>query len=349
MDVLLSVLLLLVAFYLLAIVTEYFFVPAIDKIAHRFKISSDAAGATLLASGSSAPEFFVTLFAVLGVAGATPDIGAGAIVGSAIFNVLVIIGVTASFKTVTLQWQPVIRDQFFYVLTIILLLWAFWDGQIVLHEAVVFVATFIVYVLMALHWRKIFDYKDHAPPPIDEKAGRHSVNRYTYKILKKIIPDPHTKSSLYGLSFVMSILVIAGLSWLLVGQVVHIAEAMRINATLLALTVVAAGTSVPDLISSVVVARQGRGDMAVSNAIGSNIFDVLFGLGVPWLVVFGLGRETVSVSRENLIASVFLLLATVVAIFTLLVIRRWRIGHRSGFILMGLYVVYCAYLFLTVT
>jgi Ca2+/Na+ antiporter len=124
---------------------------------------------------------------------------------------------------------------------------------------------------------------------------------------------------------------------------------MRINATLLALTVVAAGTSVPDLISSVVVARQGRGDMAVSNAIGSNIFDVLFGLGVPWLVVFGLGRETVSVSRENLIASVFLLLATVVAIFTLLVIRRWRIGHRSGFILMGLYVVYCAYLFLTVT
>ena len=73
---------------MLAIVTEDYFVPAIDKIAHKLRLSSDASGATLLAAGSSAPEFFTSLFAVLGLAGAHADVGAGTIVGSAIFNIL---------------------------------------------------------------------------------------------------------------------------------------------------------------------------------------------------------------------------------------------------------------------
>lgn len=342
-----AVLILLAAFYLLAVITENFFVPAIDKIAHKLKLSSDASGATLLAMGSSAPEFFTSLFAILGIAGAHGDIGAGTIVGSAIFNVLVIVGAAAMFKAVKLQWQPVIRDQAFYIITILLLLFAFWDGQITLIESLIFVLMYIVYVVVVVNWRKILPYKDVELKEDDGQKDLSKVSKAVHKTVGLVIPNPRKKPKLYAITFIMSILAIAGLSWLLVEQVVHIADILNINATFLALTVLAAGTSIPDLIGSIVVAKQGRGDMAVSNAIGSNIFDVLFGLGFPWLVFIIWHGGTVSVGRENLTASVLLLFATVVATLFLLIIRNWRIGHKSGLLLIGLYIAYCAYMLTT--
>lgn len=350
MGVILSALAVLAIFYLLAIVTEDFFVPAIDKLADKLGLSSDASGATLLAAGSSAPEFFTSLFAVLGLAGAHADVGAGTIVGSAIFNVLVIVGAAAMFKAVKLQWQPVIRDLVFYAFTVLMLLWAFSDGAITLIEALVFVGTYVGYVVTVVNWRKVFPYKDIQADLDISTKHRNPLNSLLHRIIGYIVPDTNKKPSLYGITFVLSILAIAGLSWLLVDQVVVIALALNINATFLALTVLAAGTSVPDLIGSIVVAKQGRGDMAVSNAIGSNVFDVLFGLGLPWLLVLSLGGQNqISVSRENLLASVLLLFATVVAILFLLVVRNWRIGHKSGLILIGLYGAYVVYVLLSVS
>ena len=89
MFVLIAIILLAAAFYLMTVITEEFFVPAIDVLAKKLKLTSDASGATLLALGSSAPEFFTSLIAILGLSGSGhSDIGAGTIVGSAIFNVL---------------------------------------------------------------------------------------------------------------------------------------------------------------------------------------------------------------------------------------------------------------------
>jgi len=88
---------LIIAFYLLAIVCEDFFIGSLDAISDKLKLPSDVAGATLMAVGSSAPELFTALFALFR-AGNHGDVGAGTIVGSAIFNILVIIGVSASFK-----------------------------------------------------------------------------------------------------------------------------------------------------------------------------------------------------------------------------------------------------------
>lgn len=344
MSVFFAILILVVCFYLLAVITEEFFVPAIDKIAHKLKLSSDASGATLLAMGSSAPEFFTSLIAVLGVTGSNhADIGAGTIVGSAIFNVLVIVGITALFAAVTLQWKPVIRDQLFYIATILLLLFVFWDGQIQLYEALLFVALYWVYVYFVVNWRKWFHYKE-IPAPEEAEQPKNGLNRYVRNAVGLLIPDVKRRPNAYIATFLASILAIAGLSWVLVEQIIHIADALNINATFLALTVLAAGTSIPDLIGSVVVARQGRGDMAVSNAIGSNIFDILFGLGVPWLIVLMLRGGKIEVSTENLSASIFLLFATVVALLLLLIIRKWRIGNKSGLLLVGLYIAYCLYI-----
>lgn len=349
--ILLAIVILLASFYLLAVLTEEFFVPSIDIIASKLKLSGEAAGATLLAIGSSAPEFFTSMIAILGLAGSeNHDIGAGTIVGSAIFNVLVIIGVAAMFKAVKLQWKPVIRDLVFYILTIILLLVAFLDGKIVLYESIGFVGMYVVYVFFVTNWHKWFTYDDvTAADEPNTEVKRNALRIYSHKAISTIVPDVKDNPSRYILTFIFSVLAIAGLSWISVKEVVVIAEFLNVNATFLALTVLAAGTSIPDLISSTVVAKQGRGDMAVSNAIGSNVFDILFGLGLPWLIVTALNGNSVAVSNQNLLASVSLLLATVLAIFFLLVTRNWRIGHRSGLALVALYVAYCVYIAVSVS
>lgn len=349
MSVIIAIFLLAAAFYLMTVVTEEFFVPAIDKLATKLNLSNDAAGATLLALGSSAPEFFTALIAILGISGSGhSDLGAGTIVGSAIFNVLVIIGASAMFKAVKLRWQPVIRDQVFYVITIILLLLAFRDGKIYLWESIVFVVTYVIYVITVVNWRKFFPYDEPEDIVTTTDKEKKGINKIAYQAFNIFLPNPDEKPKLIAVTFIASILVIAGLSWVLVSQVVVIAETLNINATFLALTVLAAGTSLPDLIGSIVVAKKGRGDMAVSNAIGSNIFDILFCLGFPWLLVLSSGKEYVEVGTDNLTASVILLFATVVSLTFMLIIRNWKIGHKSGLLLIGLYVCYVVYTIFTV-
>lgn len=348
MQVVLALGLLLVSFYLLAVICEEYFVPSLDIISHRLKLSSDVAGATFMAVGSSAPELFTSVFALLHP-GEASNVGAGTIVGSAIFNVLVIIGAAAAFKTVKLNWQPVVRDTAFYVITILLLLWSFWDGRVEFFEALIFVVVYAIYILAVVKWRKIFPYKDVDPiHELEEGSSKNKLASFSKQILGILIPDCTKRPNLYLATFGISITLIALLSHGLVESVVVISNALQINATFLALTVLAAGTSIPDLISSVVVAKQGRGDMAVSNAVGSNVFDILFGLGVPWLFAIGLMGRTILVNTENLLSSIFLLFATVIAIFFLLVVRRWKIGQRAGLGLIGLYVLYIVYTFLQV-
>merc|ERR1719382_1078542 len=85
------------------------------------------------------------------------------------------------------------------------------------------------------------------------------------------------------MGFLMSIIWIMGASYLLTGWMGPIGETLGIPSVIMGVTFMAMGTSIPDLVSSMVVARQGHGDMAVSSSIGSNIFDILFGLPVPWI------------------------------------------------------------------
>lgn len=348
MILLSSILLILISFYIIAVISEEFFVPSIDKIAYKLKLSSEAAGATLLAAGSSAPEFFTSFVAIMGLVSSDhADIGAGTIVGSAIFNILVIVGAVALFKAVQLQWKPVIRDLSFYVLTILALLAAFSDGKIVILEAIAFITLYLIYVYAVVNWKKWFNYKEPPAPEEPDFKNGNLIHRYTHKFISYLIPDPQTTKKV-SLTFFISIVFIAALSWLLVDRVIVIADIMNINATFLALSVLAAGTSLPDLIGSIIVAKQGRGDMAVSNAVGSNIFDVLFCLGFPWALYLVINPGSITVSNANLASSILLLFATVVAILFLLIIRNWRIGHKSGLILIGLYIAYCVYIAMTV-
>lgn len=344
MTLILYTLALLASFYLLAVVCDRYFVFSLDKIAEKLKMNSDMAGATLMAIGSSAPELFVSFIALFHPG--NEAVGAGTIVGSALFNILVIIGASALARKALIAWQPVIRDTIFYSLSIILLILAFWDGRITFFEAGLFIALYIVYVFAVMKWREILPYKDESAEPTEvleeglkEKEKKKSFFGHLVNAINKSLDFVFPAEKYYYRAFFLSIIFIAALSWVLVESAVEIANILNIPAVIIGLTVLAAGTSIPDLMSSVIVARQGRGGMAISNAIGSNIFDILIGLGLPWAIV-SIGGKIIPVATENLNSSIFLLFATVVSVLLFLLAKKWHINKFAGIGLISIYLLY---------
>jgi K+-dependent Na+/Ca+ exchanger-like protein len=330
----LSILALLACFVLLARVVDLFFISSLDKISKDLRLSSDAAGATLMAVGSSAPELFVALFAVL-KPGDHQVIGIGSIVGSAIFNLLVIVGATALVKKAKLTWQPVVRDLFFYTIAVAFLIWFIWDGTLTMGEASILLGLYVVYVVAVIYWRRILPYSDRPFEIVEEENNSKGIIRGFDRVLELFYPK---KENYYRIFFI-SILIIAGLSWVLVEMAVVISETLHIPEAIIALTVLAIGTSIPDLFSSLIVAKQGRGEMAVSNAIGSNIFDILVGLGLPFLIVMIISGGAIETGGD-LTNSSIILFASVILLFVLLLFSKWKVGKFTGIILLGLYIFY---------
>jgi len=332
--VLLSALAMLVCFVLLARIVDLFFIASLDKISTDLRLSSDAAGATLMAVGSSAPELFVALFSVL-KPGEHQAIGIGSIVGSAIFNLLAIVGAAALVRKTKLTWQPAARDFFFYTLSVLLLILFIWDGNFTMNEAIILLGVYVVYVVAVIYWKKVLPYNDLEYDEPEAKINKKGIIGVFDRLISRIFPDEKH----YYQVFLLSVLLIAGLSWALVELAVFVSAAMNIPESIIALTVLAVGTSVPDLFSSLIVARQGRGDMAVSNAIGSNIFDILVGLGLPLGIFILLYGGTVE-SGGDITRSAVILFGSVVLLLLLLIFSKWKLGKLSGGILIGIYILY---------
>ena len=146
----------------------------------------------------------------------------------------------------------------------------------------------------------------------------------------------------FYLAFFMSIVWVIVFSYLMVWWATRIGETYNIDSALMGLTFLAAGTSVPDLITSVIVAREGHGDMAVSSSIGSNIFDVTVGLPLPWIlysIVFGKGK---AVSSNGLGCSIGLLLLMLVTLIGSILATGWKMNRTMGFMMLLLYVGFVA-------
>ncbi|XP_066913377.1 LOW QUALITY PROTEIN: sodium/potassium/calcium exchanger 2-like [Clytia hemisphaerica] len=146
---------------------------------------------------------------------------------------------------------------------------------------------------------------------------------------------------LFPLTFTLSIVWIAVFSYLMLWWASEIGRAAGIDVEIMGLTFIAAGTSIPDLITSVVVARQGLGDMAVSSSIGSNIFDVTVGLPLPWLA-YSMSKsfKDVVVKNSGLFCSTILLFLMLVAVVITIALSKWRMTKMLGGIMFGLYVVF---------
>jgi len=333
---------LILSFYILAKVVDKYFVDSLDKIAEKLNMSSDAAGATLMAVGSSAPELFVAIFAVMRP-GDHAAIGIGNIVGSALFNILAITGAAAIIKKATIAWQAVARDLFFYLIAILFLLYTLHDGVLNYLESALLIGTYLLYVIVVIYWKKIFKYSEDNDKKEEEVKEERTEKTLFNKIMSPVdfvinLIFPNKKH--FTIIFFISIIIIAGISWVLVESAIEIAHFLNISEAIIAVTILAVGTSIPDLISSVIVSKQGRGGMAISNAVGSNIFDILVGLGLPFLIVIiSLGGEA-NIDVGNIEISVYFLLASVFIVFLLFILNKWKVGKIFGSSLLLIYLTY---------
>ena len=345
MNLLISVTIMALSIYLLAIITDEFFIVSLDQISQKLKIPHNVAGASLMAMGSSAPELFIALFALVTASGSHSDMGIGTIVGSAIFNILVITGASAIARPAQITWRVVVRDIVMYICSIALLILVFANGEIVLWEAALFLVLYAVYILILFNWSAFDPDNGQDPIPVVSKEIESErkrtgvyfrVTAFISRIIGFFMGDPEKS---YWRAFAVSIALIALLSYFLVEYAVIFAKELHISPVIVALTLLAAGTSVPDLFASVIVAREGRGDMAVANAVGSNVFDILIGLGLPWLLVLIFQGGTIEVGTADLMTSTFLLVGTVVLLFVFLATQH-TLSRIEGIILIVVYILY---------
>jgi len=146
----------------------------------------------------------------------------------------------------------------------------------------------------------------------------------------------------FMVTFGMSLIWIAVFSYLLVWWVSIVGEVIHVDDVVLGLTVIAAGTSIPDALSSVIMARMGQGDMAVSSSIGSNVFDILVGLPIPWFIYTAMvfPGKSIVVESPYLVIHTLLLLFMVFAVVLSIMYRKWKLDYGLGGIMLILYFIF---------
>jgi Ca2+/Na+ antiporter len=156
------------------------------------------------------------------------------------------------------------------------------------------------------------------------------------------VPDVRRPSQrkYFPFTFLMSIVWIGIYSYFMVWWATLLGKAATIPDEVMGLTFLAAGTSIPDLLTSVIVARQGFGDMAVSSSIGSNIFDVLIGLPIPWLFYAITHEGYVCVMADTLFLSVLILFAMLVCVITIIAGSGWKMTRTLGYSMFCLYGIF---------
>jgi len=341
-----SIMLMMWTFKNLKVISDVYFVPSTIRLAKKLGMSNDVAGATLLAFGSSAPEFCTNVVASLFI---TNECGVGDIVGSAIHNILLIVGMAGIFahKELSLWWYPLSRDSLFFFVAVCELLGFLWDEHLQIWEASVMCLTYGVYCAW-MYWNTpIYEnicslLKIPADKPDDEDGEDDEGEGVLYydpiEILwRNTMPDSKEKA----LScFLFALLQIAWNAYLMVDAATRFGTIMGIPPLFMGLVFLAAGTSIPDAFASIAAARKGEADMAVSNALGSNIFDILVGLGLPWLVALVMGKPIVFLGVNRLLYWVVGLIVVLAAFMAVVVAGNWKLSYRVGVSLTVLYVCY---------
>eukprot|EP00736_Rhodelphis_marinus_P000879 Rmarinus@m.4673 len=182
----------------LALISDDYFVPSLEAISEELHLSEDVAGATFMAAGSSAPELFTSLMGVFATKDAT---GFGTIVGSAVFNILIIIALTAALagQPLDLDWRPLARDSTFYSFSIAALVGVFFDGEIYIWESVILLVLYGCYVYTMVRNEDLMDYLEkkfggHIPGRDEDSVGDSKQNSARSGRGSKIAPAPQDTS-----------------------------------------------------------------------------------------------------------------------------------------------------------
>ena len=296
------------------------FVEGSSSIAKKFKVPSIIIGLTIVAMGTSLPEAAVSVTASIANKNA---LAVSNVIGSNIFNLMMVIGVSAIMTPVAVNKATLKRDFPFSVICAILLLILGVIGPMSLGHAdgVIFLILFAGFIGLMIHSAMKASKEGNAIASEEIEAAEE------IKIM------PVWKSLLF--------IVIGAVGIILGGDVVvdsasNIAAKFGMSQTLIGLTIVSVGTSLPELVTSIVAARKNEADMALGNAIGSNVFNILFVLGIAGAI------SPMAFLTENVIDIVILL------VFSLIVwLFAWtkkEIKRGEGLIMVLLYVLYVVYI-----
>lgn len=297
-----------------------------SDLARKFHVSNLIIGLTVVAFGTSLPEFAVSLTAALHK---NSDIAIGNILGSNIANVLLILGISSLIRPLSIHESAAWKEIPLGILAACALAFMALDGTLSSIEAAVLLAAFLGYVA------SIFKSKEEktTPPATVHAEERRKEMRHS--------KDKHGG----GVEFMKAIgSVVIGLAALVLGgnlvvdQAVNVARSLGISDAVTGLTVVAVGTSLPELATSTVAAYRGYADIAVGNIIGSNLFNILFVLGFTGII------QPVS-TYEGFPMDVSIATASSILLFLMSFVgKRFKIERWQGALLFFSYIAYVMHL-----
>jgi cation:H+ antiporter len=298
-----------------------------SRIAVTAGITPLVVGLTVVAFGTSSPEMAVSVMAALS-GGAGSDIALGNVVGSNIFNVLFILGLSAMVTPLIVSLQLLRLDVPVMIGASILMLLLALDGRVGRLDGIILFSGVIIYTIFV-----IYQGRKEAKQNVKEfdlEYGQPAKNKY--QIMQDLF-----------LIFAGLALLVLGSNWLVKGAI-EIAQYLGISELIISLTIVAAGTSLPEVATSVIASLRGERDIAVGNIIGSNIFNILCVLGLSATVSpTGIGVSPVALGFD-----IPVMLAVAVICLPIF-FSGFLITRTEGFILMTYYVIYVSYLILSAT
>lgn len=320
-----AVILLLVVGFAFLVKGADFFVEGSSSIAKKLKVPPIIIGLTIVAMGTSLPETAVSVTASLVQ---NNELAVSNVVGSNIFNLMFVIGVCSILTPIMVQKATVVRDiplslgcaLFLLVLGISGL--GDKTGMTLGHaDGVIFLIVFAGYIFTMVR------------SAMKARAAGQKVE------IEGVEECDNMKELSYGKSILFLIVGAAAIAFggdLTVDTASRIAIELGMSQTLVGLTIVSIGTSLPELVTSVVAARKNEVDMAVGNAVGSNIFNILMVLGISSAI------SPVALIRENIIDIVLLMVFSVMV--WIFAGTRKKIERKEGIIMVVVYLVYCAYI-----
>lgn len=309
-----DIIFLLIGFVLL-IKGADFFVDGSSSVAARLKVPSLIIGLTVVAMGTSFPELSVSVVASVN---GSNSLSVSNAVGSNIFNLLVVLGVTAVIKKVSVEKDVLKRDFPVSIACIgLLIVAAITGGELGRVWGIVFLVLFVIYIVVVV--RSAIKQRNAA----SGATGPEDTVRIR----------PMWLSIIFIVGGIVAIKF--GGDWV-VDSAVNIAEFFGISHTIIGLTIVSIGTSLPELVTSVVAARKGEVDMAVGNVVGSNIFNVLLILGTASAL------SPITMTTENVIDAIFLGVISIMGL--IFCISKKSIERVEGAVMLAIFVGYMSYI-----
>lgn len=325
MTVYTSILFIIIGFVML-IKGADFLVDGSSNVAKKFHIPEIVIGLTIISIGTSMPELIVSITSAVG---GRSDMSLGNALGSNICNLLLILGVSTMIRRIDFKRETrLIEVPMSLVITIVFMLLCNLGQDISRVDAVILIILFVMFiaytVVMALKGEK-FDQEDDNE---EKETEKDKENKKTTAVWLDII------------YIILGIVILKIGGDLTVDNAVNVAEHFKLSEKIIGVTILAVGTSLPELVTSVSAAIKGKSDIAIGNILGSNIFNMLMIIGVSAMIKpFA---YNMSYNKEMII----LIVSTIVLTLFPLIPPKNKMSRRNGALYFGMYIAYVISLFI---